>query len=171
MEGMMRKAVILGERKAGLVEMPIPKSKADWALVRMKVVPMCTEYKAWLRGAGNADSRTLGHEGAGEVVEVAQPCGVEVGDRVVLMGAGPCGRCEYCRSGDFFRCPNQVSYAQFTGETEPTGAYAQYRLGAAWLCPPSRTISPSTRRRWPGAASVLPSGPCSRGRGEASTPS
>lgn len=29
MEGMMKKAVILGERKAGLVEMPMPKPKED----------------------------------------------------------------------------------------------------------------------------------------------
>jgi len=137
MEGMMRKAVILGERKAGLVEMPIPKPKEDWVLVRMQVIPMCTEYKAWLRGEGNADSRMniLGHEGAGEVVEVAQPCGVKVGDRVVLMGAGPCGRCEYCRSGNFLHCSNRIDYSEFTGEKEPTGAYAQYRLGSAWLCP------------------------------------
>ena len=137
MEGMMRKAVILGERKAGLVEMPIPKPKEDWVLVRMHVVPMCTEYKAWLHGGGTTGSQVnaLGHEGAGEVVEVAQPCGVKVGDRVVLMGAGPCGRCEYCRSGNFIHCSNRTDYGEFTGEKEPTGAYAQYRLGSAWLCP------------------------------------
>jgi L-iditol 2-dehydrogenase len=136
MDGSMKKAIISGKQHAELVEMPIPHPKADWALVKMTVVPMCTEYKAWLHGPG-ASGRipALGHEGLGEVVEVAQPCGVEVGDRVVLMGAGPCGRCAYCRAGDFLRCQNQVSYTGFTGEKEPTGAYAQYRLGAAWLLP------------------------------------
>ena len=132
----MKKVVISGEREAQLVEMPIPQPKADWALVKMTVVPMCTEYKAWLRGPGTRDRiPALGHEGVGEVVEVAQPCGVEPGDRVVLMGAGPCGRCAYCRTGDFLHCPYQVGYTEFTGESEPTGAYAQYRLGAAWLLP------------------------------------
>lgn len=136
MEGSMRKVVILGERQAELVEMPIPEPKGNWVLVKMRAIPMCTEYKAWLSGVGTTGSRVnaLGHEGAGEVVEVAQPCGVEVGDRVVLFGAGPCGRCEYCRSGNFLLCPNGTSYAEFTGETKPTGAYAQYRLGADWLC-------------------------------------
>jgi len=132
----MKKVVISGEKQAELVEMPIPQPKADWALVKMTVVPMCTEYKAWLRGPGKRERiPALGHEGVGEVVEVAQPCGVEVGDRVVVMGAGPCGRCSYCRAGDFLHCQDKVGYAAFTGEPEPTGAYAQYRLGAAWLLP------------------------------------
>jgi threonine dehydrogenase-like Zn-dependent dehydrogenase len=136
MQGTIKKAVVLGKERAGLVEMPIPQPKADWALVKMHVVPMCTEYKAWLRGPGSrARIDALGHEGAGEVVEVAQACGVEVGDRVVLMGAGPCGRCAYCRAGLFLQCPYKANYAEFTGEREPTGAYAQYRLGAAWLLP------------------------------------
>ena len=137
MEGMMKKAVVFGKKRAGLAEMSIPQPKADWVLIKMHAVPMCTEYKAWLHGPQTAGGRinALGHEGAGEVVEVAQPCGVEVGDRVVLMGTGPCGRCEYCRSGDFIHCPSRTNYFEFTGEEEPTGAYAQYRLGTAWLLP------------------------------------
>jgi L-iditol 2-dehydrogenase len=137
MQGTMKKAVVTGKRQAELVDMPIPQPKQDWALVKMQVVPMCTEYKAWLNGPRTEGGRidALGHEGVGEVVEVAQPCGVQVGDRVVLMAAGPCGRCAYCRSGNFFHCSNPTSYAAFTGEAEPTGAYAQYRLGAAWLLP------------------------------------
>ncbi|MGC9522930.1 MAG: zinc-dependent alcohol dehydrogenase [Anaerolineae bacterium] len=134
----MKKVVITDVKQAELVEMPIPQPKADWALVKMTVVPMCTEYKAWLQGPGERDRiPALGHEGVGEVVEVAQPCGVEVGDRVVVMQVqnGPCGRCVYCRAGDFLHCQNQVDYLEFTGEAEPTGAYAQYRLGAAWLLP------------------------------------
>ena len=136
MDGSMKKVIISGKQHAELVEMRIPHPKADWALVKMTVVPMCTEYKAWLHGPGaGGQIPALGHEGVGEVVEVAQPCGVQVGDRVVLMGAGPCGRCVYCRAGDFLHCQHQTSYAEFTGEREPTGAYAQYRLGADWLLP------------------------------------
>lgn len=137
MEGMMKKAVILGERQADLVEMPIPRPKGDWVLVRVRVAPMCTEYKGWLHGPQTPGSsiNALGHEGVGDVIEVAQPCGVEVGDRVVINGTGSCGRCVYCRSGNFIHCVNRISYAEFTGETEPTGAFAQYRLGTAWMLP------------------------------------
>lgn len=137
MEGTMKKAVILGKKDAGLIEMPIPQPRRDWVLVKMRVVPMCTEYKTWLdpQVGQPVGTRTdaMGHEGVGEVVEVAQPCGVEVGDRVVHYGAGPCGRCVYCRSGNFVFCRNRTSYAE--DGAEPTGAFAQYRLGAAWLLP------------------------------------
>ena len=50
MHGTMKKAVITGKQQAALVDMPIPQPVADWALVKMTVVPMCTEYKGWLRG-------------------------------------------------------------------------------------------------------------------------
>ena len=127
MEGTMKKAVIFGEGKAGLVDMPIPQPFEDWALVKVHSVPMCTEYKSFMSGK---EVKALGHEGAGEVVEVAQPCGVEPGDRVMIMGAGPCGVCEYCRSGNYILCPYSVR-----PEGEPTGSYAQYRIGRSWVLP------------------------------------
>jgi len=130
-QAMMKEAVILGKRKAGLVDVPIPQPKADWALVKLHAAPMCNEYHMFEAGVS---SRALGHESAGEVVEVAQPCGVEVGDRVVVMRTGPCGRCQYCRDGDFIHCQNQINYAEFTGSRRP-GKWAQYSLGTAWLLP------------------------------------
>lgn len=137
MEGTMKKVVITGERQAELVEMPIPKPVGNWVLLKVHVVPMCTEYKAWLHGPRKPGSRinALGHEGVGEVVEVAQPCGLEVGDRVVINMPGGCGRCIYCRAGFFLQCIDRINYAEFTGETEPTGSFAQYRLGDAWSLP------------------------------------
>ena len=78
----MKKAVILGERQAALVDVPTPEPKQDWALVKVHATPMCTEYKMFLSGTKAA---FLGHEAAGEVVGVAQPGPVQVGDRVVVM--------------------------------------------------------------------------------------
>jgi L-iditol 2-dehydrogenase len=54
--------------------------------------------------------RVMGHEIAGEVVEV----GVEVGgwadgDRVQVIAAIPCGECAFCAKGQMNICPNQVS--------------------------------------------------------------
>jgi len=47
----------------------------------------------------------LGHEGAG-VVEAAgsEVDGLAPGDRVVLGWRAPCGRCAWCRRGDYRRC-------------------------------------------------------------------
>ena len=81
----MKKAVILGERQAALVDVPEPKAKEDWAVVKVHATPMCTEYKGFV---GGHKSEFLGHEAIGEVVEVAQPCKVKVGDRVIFSAYG-----------------------------------------------------------------------------------
>src|SRR5207248_3013621 len=88
----LRKAVVIGERQAGIAEVPTPQAKGDWALVKVHVAPMCTEYKAFLSGE---KAEYLGHEAAGEVVAVDKPGRVKVGDRVgaivnaVYRGARP----------------------------------------------------------------------------------
>ena len=46
----------------------------------------------------------LGHEGAGEIVEVgAQVTDLAVGDRVIVTWTPPCGKCRYCR---YYNQPN-----------------------------------------------------------------
>ena len=70
------KARIVGERQSDVVPAPVPEPKEDWAVVKVHASAMCTEYKTWLAG----DRReVIGHEGAGEVVAVAQPGRVKVG--------------------------------------------------------------------------------------------
>jgi L-iditol 2-dehydrogenase len=54
--------------------------------------------------------RVMGHEIAGEIVEVGD--GVEgwaPGDRVQVIAAIPCGQCDECRRGRMTVCPNQES--------------------------------------------------------------
>jgi L-iditol 2-dehydrogenase len=129
----MKKAVITGERQAEIVEAPEPQPIEDWALVKVHYAPMCTEYKAWLSGRP-ADN--LGHEAVGEVVAVAQPCQVSVGDRVVVQPQYPCGKCWLCRAGDYIRCRTGHSFAEFTGSPHGSAAMAQYILKPSWLLSP-----------------------------------
>jgi threonine dehydrogenase-like Zn-dependent dehydrogenase len=134
---MMKKAVILGEREADLVEVPDPEPKEDWALVKVHAAPMCTEYKAFVVGYRIP---FLGHEAAGEVVAIAQPgrrctARVEVGDRVVVMPQYPCGKCELCVAGDFIHCQNNYDVQAFLGTRDGTATYAQYLLKPSWLLP------------------------------------
>ncbi len=129
----MKKAAIVGAREATLVEAPIPRPKEDWALVKVHTVPMCTEYKAWLAGA---KTEYLGHEAIGEVVEVAQPCKVKPGDRVVVHPCYPCRNCPLCVRGDFLHCRNWFDFAAFTGSPEGSATYAQYLLKPSWLLTP-----------------------------------
>jgi len=129
----VKKAVILGERQAGLVEVPAPEPKADWALVKVHASAMCTEYKSFLAGRR---SDVIGHEGAGEIVAVAQPGRVQVGERVVVLPQYPCGKCPLCLAGDYVYCENNVDFKEFVGTLEGSGTFAQYVLKPTWLLPP-----------------------------------
>jgi L-iditol 2-dehydrogenase len=129
----MRKAAIVGTRKAVIVDAPTPAAKADWALVKVHAAPMCTEYKAFVAGEKGA---FLGHEAAGEVVDVADGAGVSVGDRVVVLPLYPCGACTYCRSGEYIYCQNCHDFQGFTGSPEGSATMAQYLLKPSALLMP-----------------------------------
>lgn len=126
----MRKVVTNGIRQAEIIDTPTPRPKEDWALVKIHVAPMCTEYKVYRDGERN---EFLGHEAAGEVVDVAQPGQVEVGDRVVVMPQYPCGQCSLCLDGEYIHCQDVVDAEAFTGSREGTATYAQYMLKPSWL--------------------------------------
>ena len=123
-----------GKGKVELVERPKPVAKGDFVVVKIHVAPMCTEFKGF---QDDWTSDWFGHEAAGEVVEVAQPGGVNVGDRVVVMPQYPCGRCALCLAGDYIHCENNIDVARFTGVSWPgTATYAQYLLKPDWLLLP-----------------------------------
>jgi len=128
----MLKAAILGERKAGLVEVPDPKPKDHWVVVKVHAAPMCTEYKGFVKGDKN---QCLGHEAAGEVVAVAHSSRAKVGDRVVVMPSYACGTCALCISGEYIHCQNWQSVQAFTGQPEGEATMAQYLLKPDWLLP------------------------------------
>jgi len=65
----------------------------------------------------------MGHEAAGEVVEVSGDArGLAVGDRVAIEPGYTCRRCEHCRSGHYNLCRDVVFLA-----TPPVdGAFCEY---------------------------------------------
>lgn len=129
----MQQAAVVGERQGAIIDVPDPKAKADWVVVKVQTAPMCTEYKTFLQ-----DNRVeyLGHEAAGEVVEVAQPGRVRVGDRVVVMPMAACGKCALCLAGEYIHCQNVIDFAAFHGSRAGSATYAQYLLKADWLLVP-----------------------------------
>ncbi len=129
----MQQVIIVGERQAEVAEVPDPQPIEDWAVVRVEVAPMCTEYKAWLAGGRHEG---IGHEAVGEVVAVAQPCRVNVGDRVVVQPQYPCGKCRMCVSGDYIRCLQPYNFVEFTGSPHGRACMAQYVLKPSWLLSP-----------------------------------
>ena len=74
--------------------------------------------------------RTMGHEIAGEIVEIGSEVdGWAIGDRVQVIAAIPCGACADCRAGHQTICPNQTSMGYHFD-----GAFAEFcRVPAAVL--------------------------------------
>ena len=128
----MKVAAILGEHQAGLVEVPDPTPKEDWVVVKIHASPMCTEYHAFEHGH---KTDRLGHEAAGEVVDIAQPGKVEIGDRVVVMPQYPCGKCVLCTDGDYIHCENNYNFEEFVGSRYGSSTMAQYLLKPSWMLP------------------------------------
>jgi L-iditol 2-dehydrogenase len=67
--------------------------------------------------------RVIGHEIAGEVVEVGDGAEGQVGDRVQVIAAIPCGRCPDCLRGWRTICPNQESMGYHYD-----GGFAEYMI-------------------------------------------
>jgi L-iditol 2-dehydrogenase len=67
--------------------------------------------------------RVIGHEIAGEVVEVGEGADWQVGDRVQVIAAIPCGRCPDCLRGWQTICPNQESMGYHYD-----GGFAEYMI-------------------------------------------
>ncbi|MEM7034823.1 MAG: zinc-binding dehydrogenase [Chloroflexota bacterium] len=128
----MLQAMISGKRQVDFQELPDPKPKADWALVKVHASALCTEYKAYVEGR---KVPIMGHEGVGEVVEVAQPSDVSVGDRVVILPQYPCGKCALCMAGDYVYCEANYNFKDFNGSLSGSGTFAHYTLKPSWLLP------------------------------------
>jgi L-iditol 2-dehydrogenase len=95
-----------------LEDMPEPAAGAGEVKIRVRACSTCgTDVKIFNHGHQHIDPpRVMGHEIAGEVVEVGE--GVEgwaPGDRVQVIAAVPCGQCDECRRGRMTICPNQTS--------------------------------------------------------------
>jgi len=107
-------------------EAPKPQITADEVLMRVRNCSTCgTDVKIFHNGHQNiTPPRVMGHEVAGEVSEVgANVSGWEVGDRVQVIAAVPCGECYECRKGWMAVCENQTSVGY-----QYDGGFAEYMV-------------------------------------------
>jgi len=109
-------------------KVPVPVPKENEALVKVRCIGICGSdvhyYEHGRIGRFVVEAPLiLGHELAGEVVEVgAKVKNVAVGDRVAVEPGVTCGTCAYCKSGRYNLCPDVVFLA-----TPPVdGAWAEY---------------------------------------------
>ena len=93
----MRAAVYNGAQDIQVKEIPEPTLGPSDVMIRPKYVGICgTDLSAWEYGMYEGNL-VLGHEFAGEIVEVGEEVtNWKVGDRVVPNSLIPCGTCSYC---------------------------------------------------------------------------
>ena len=124
-----KRILITGVKKAEIVDTPMPAAAGVWAVVKVRAIPLCTEYKGWLTG-----SHYPGHEAAGEVVEVSGPGSkVQVGDRVVVMPQNPCGVCDLCKAGEYIHCQDTCDFQAETGLDTNGDTHVRYLPKQDWL--------------------------------------
>jgi (R,R)-butanediol dehydrogenase/meso-butanediol dehydrogenase/diacetyl reductase len=107
---------------------PDPEPGPGELLVRVRGSGVCGSDLHWAQlGMGIQPGQVLGHEFAGEVIEVGREVrDFRIGDRVCSPPFIGCGRCAACLAGDFTFCDGGVA----TGLAVP-GAYAELvKVGA-----------------------------------------
>jgi L-iditol 2-dehydrogenase len=128
MTGKMKAAFLYKPGDIRIEEMDIPTPKNDEALIKIKAVGVCGSDVHFFEVGRIGDfvvrePLILGHECAGEIVEIGKNVEkVKVGDRVALEAGVPCRKCDYCRLGRYNLCADVTFLA-----TPPFhGAYREY---------------------------------------------
>ena len=122
-------AVVKYGKENGMVElrdMPVPEIGAGDVLLEVKACGICgSDIEMW-RGFSSSPTHLpviMGHEFCG----VIDKAGTEVktfkpGDRVVSeTSAYVCGKCHFCKRGDYNLCPDRLGYGYGTD-----GAFTRY---------------------------------------------
>jgi L-iditol 2-dehydrogenase len=113
-------------------DVPEPSAGPNEVKIRVSNCSTCgTDVKIYKSGHQNIDPpRVMGHEIAGEVLEIGANVGPpsdgkpwQVGDRVQVIAAVPDGTCPDCLRGWMTICPNQTSIGY-----QYDGGFAEYLI-------------------------------------------
>ena len=125
----MKAAVLHAINDLRIEEVEVPKiERDDEVLIRIRAVGVCGSDIHYYREGRIGkfvvtEPLILGHESAGEVVEVGSAVKhLKPGDKVAIEPGVGCRRCEFCHQGRYNLCPDEAFMA-----TPPThGAFAEY---------------------------------------------
>jgi threonine dehydrogenase-like Zn-dependent dehydrogenase len=124
----MRAAIKTEDGRFRVTEVETPDlPAADWIRIRVRVAGICgTDLRHWKKAEPDLACHIVGHELAGEVVEVgADVARHAVGDRVVVETVLGCGHCVWCRARQYNLCPDLYP----TRTKSVSRAYAEYVVG------------------------------------------
>jgi len=116
----MKVAVYYNNNDIRIEDRPMPSISNNEILVKMKACGICgTDVMEWYRI--KKSPRILGHEAAGEIVEIGSNVeGFKTGDRVFVSHHVPCYKCHHCIQGNYTACESL-----HTGNYYP-GGFAEY---------------------------------------------
>ena len=133
----MKALVYTAVKKLEMLDWPDPELKPGEALVRIRAAAVCgSDLHGWLgHSRGRTPPLVLGHEMAGEVVEVRDSAGrFQPGERVIVYPLLGCDQCRYCASGRDYLCARR----QVLGLHVP-GGFAEF------LAVPAKNLDPLPR--------------------------
>ncbi|KAF4721674.1 hypothetical protein FOZ62_021477 [Perkinsus olseni] len=129
--------IIRGRGDMSMEEIPMPGSpQRGECLIRVEKVGICgSDVHFYKNGAVGGyvvrSPMVIGHEGAGVIEQLGEGVsGLQVGDRVALEPAVPCGHCDLCKSGKYNLCPDIKCF----GTPPNNGCLTRYVRHPASLC-------------------------------------
>ena len=146
----MRAAVLLGLNEDAVVRDLEPGSPGPGEVrVHMVAAGVCRSDLSMIKGVIPFPIPTvLGHEGAGEVMDVGEDVtNVAPGDHVIVSWSPPCGHCESCYSGRAYLCMDIQAMASMTPHAQMDGMPIPSFAGAGTFA--EETIVP-----WQGVVKV-----------------
>jgi len=119
----MKAIVYDAPRKFEYRDLAVPKIQANEILLRVHACGVCgTDLHVHEGEFGPRFPLTPGHEFSGEIVELgSEVTGLKKGQRATASTTMACGKCFYCKRGDFLECENLDGIG-----VEINGAFAEY---------------------------------------------
>lgn len=122
----MKALRLAGREQLILEDIPKPEINDDEVLLRVRAASICgTDIRMWKNGAANATKEnplTLGHEFAGDIVEVGKNVvGYTAGEKVSVAPNIGCGTCDMCVSGNTHLCADMKAFG-----VTMNGGFAEY---------------------------------------------
>jgi len=119
----MKAAVLKGPKDLSIEDVQKPVPGYGEVLVRVRATAICGTDISIYEGKTKVDyPRTLGHESAGEVVELGEGVkSLKVGDKIAMSPTSYCGVCLDCLRGDTNICKNGGLFGR-----EFDGTFAEY---------------------------------------------
>jgi L-iditol 2-dehydrogenase len=118
----MKVARLYGFDDIRIEDIPIPEVGPGDALMKTRACGICSgDVMPWY--IGRKAPLVLGHEPAGEIVEVGKEVtSFEKGERVFTHHHAPCFTCRFCRRGDYVQC------SEWKGSRITPGGVSEYVL-------------------------------------------